>query len=234
MKKEKKKIGELLLEAGLITEHQLKSSLVSQEEWGGRLGSILLRKGFVSEQEMASIIGKQYDMPCASLAEIERPSEEIMNTTRLDIAKRFGIFPLGFEGKTLSVATSDPTDLKTLDDLSFTLGVRIKPVLALESEITRAIETNYEGKFKQGKFVIKRVIAPARLAQMGAVGAERDLAEKRFEGAQEVEREERVPAKSRAEISQKVVIQSIVDLLIAKGVFTREEFMTQLKSKMKQ
>jgi type IV pilus assembly protein PilB len=156
MKREKKKVGELLIEAGLIDDLQLKSSLAYQEQWGGRLGSILLRKGFVSEKELAGVISEQSGMPCVSLAETEMPSDEVLNMVKADIAKKFGIFPLGIEGKTLAVAVSDPTDLEMLDDLSFTLGMRIKPVLAIDSEITRAIETNYDGNYSRGKCVIEK------------------------------------------------------------------------------
>ena len=64
----------------------------------------------------------------------------------LESAKKFGIFPIGFEGKTLLMSMADPTDLKTLDDIGFSLGLRIKPILALESDIMRAIAVYYEGK----------------------------------------------------------------------------------------
>ena len=64
---------------------------------------------------------------------------------RLDIAKKYTIFPVKFEKNSLLLAISDPTDLKTLDDLRFLLGVRLKPLLALESDIQRAIGVYYEG-----------------------------------------------------------------------------------------
>lgn len=234
MKKEQKKVGELLLDAGLIDDFQLNASLAYQKEWGGRLGSIMIKKGFVSEKELALIIAKQYGTPCASLEVMESPSDEILNMVKGDVAKKFGIFPIGLEGKTLLVAVSDPTDLKTLDDISFTLGVRIKPVLALESEITRAIETNYEGKFTRGKFIVEESKTREKTARRVSSGMGSAVIEEKIERLKEAERGGTAPTRSGTEISQKAVIQSIVDLLIAKGVFTREEFMTQLKSKMRQ
>jgi len=232
--KEKKKIGELLREAGLIDDLQLNSSLAYQREWGGKLGSILLKKGFVSETEIASIISGQYHMPCVSLAEIERPSDEILKLVKADIAKRFEIFPLGLEGKSLLMAVADPTDLKTLDDISFTLGIRIKPVLALESEISRAIETNYDGKFIQGKFIIEQAKVPSRMVQAAASGAESLIVEEKKEREEVSERREPEYARPRSEISQKAVIESVIDLLVAKGVFTKDELMRQIRSKTQQ
>ena len=231
MKKDKKKIGELLMEAGLIDDLQLKSSLAYQEQWGGRLGTIVLRKKFVSEKELASVISEQCGMPCVSLQETERPADEVLGMVTVDIAKKFGIFPLGIEGKILAVAVSDPTDLETLDDISFTLGMRIKPVLALDSEITKAIETNYEGISSQGKFVIEKTRAPEKDSSAFSRGTGSGEIEEKIERVPEKENKGPLAAKSGTEVSQKTVIESVVDLLVDKGVFTKEELMSRIRSK---
>jgi hypothetical protein len=232
MKKEKKKVGELLMEAGLIDDLQLKSSLAYQEQWGGRLGSILLRKGFVSEKELAVVISEQCGMPCISLGETEMPSDEILNMVKADIARKFGIFPLGIEGKMLAVAVSDPTDLEMLDDLSFTLGMRIKPVLAIDSEITRAIETNYEGNYTRGRFVIEATGTTGKNAPVFSPRS--GELEEKIETIPAKESRGPLPAKSGTEVSQKTVIESVIDLLVDKGVFTKEELMSRIRSKMRQ
>jgi hypothetical protein len=232
MKKERKKVGELLIEAGLIDDLQLKSSLAYQEQWGGRLGSIFLRRGFVSEKELAVVISEQCGMPCISLGETEMPSDEVLDMVKADIARKFGIFPLGVEGKTLVAAVSDPTDLEMLDDLSFTLGMRVKPVLALDSEIRRAIETNYEGNYPRGKFVIETTGTAGK--HVPVFSSRTDKIEEKIESAPEKERKEPVPPKSGTEVSQKTVIESLIDLLVDRGVFTKEELMSRIRSKMRQ
>ena len=156
MKKENKRLGELLLEVGLIDEFQLRTALSEQAEWGGRVGSIMIKKGFVSEKDMLTVIEKQYGLSAISLDSMQRPSDEVLKMVGRDVAKKFGICPVGMEGKTLLVAIADPTDLKTIDDIGFSLGVRVKPLLALESDIMRAIGIYYEGKspgeqFSHGK-----------------------------------------------------------------------------------
>ena len=142
--KDKKRIGEILKEAGLIDEFQLATALGRQKEWGGRLASILINMGFVDEESVASVLEKQLGQKCLSLDNKEI-LPEALNTIKPDIVKKYCIMPIEFDQKTLTIATSDPTDLKTIDELSFILGVRIKPVLALESSIKRAIPRHYAG-----------------------------------------------------------------------------------------
>ncbi len=217
MKKENKKLGELLLEAGLIDEFQLKSALAEQAEWGGKVGSIITRKGFVSEKEMLSVIEKQYGLTAISLDAIEKPSDEVLKMVGADAAKKFGIFPVGFEGKTLLIAIADPTDLKTIDDITFKLGMRIKPLLALESEIVRAIAEYYEGNIAGESFRMTK----EKLAQFDASFS-----------ADNIQTEpEKSAAKPKTDISQKVVIESLIELLVSKGIITREELIKIIKSR---
>jgi type IV pilus assembly protein PilB len=234
MKREKKKIGELLIEAGLIDDLQLKSSLAYQEQWGGRLGTVLLRKKFVSEKDLAAVISEQCGMLCVSLRETERPPDEVLDMVKADVARKFGIFPLGIEGKILAVAVSDPTDLETLDDISFTLGTRIKPVLVLDSEITRAIETHYDGIFSQGKFVIEETGEPEKVGPAFSRGTGSGEIEAKIERVSEKKDKGSVPAKAGTEVSQRTVIESVIDLLVDKGIFTKEELISRIRSRTRQ
>ncbi|MEW6110224.1 MAG: hypothetical protein AB1632_13820 [Nitrospirota bacterium] len=228
MEKKRKKLGELLLEAGLIDEMQLKSALSYQGEWGGRLGTIVIMKGFVTEQDLVSVIERQLGLSCISLDNIEKPSDEVLKMVNVDIAKKFGIFPIKLEGKSLMIATADPTDLKMLDDIGFMLGVRIKPRLALESDIQRAIETHYEGGLGEGKMfrINKEKLKEKILGEM-PIEPRTDTI-KTNTAAMNPAQKDTAPKK---EISQKIVIESIVDLLVEKGVFTKEELISRIKSK---
>lgn len=224
MNKQKKKLGELLLEAGLIDENHLKAALSYQEEWGGRLGSILITKGFVSEEDMLAVLEKQLGLKSISLENLEKPSDEVLNMVRVDIAKKFVVFPVRFEGKSLLLATSDPTDLKTLDDLGFLLGFRVKPLLALESDIRRAIDLHYEGGTGIGKtFRLDRKKLKEKISR--SMPYQNDL---------EIAAEPAAAAKTettKTVISQKAVIEGVIDLLIEKGVFTKDELINKIKSR---
>ncbi len=224
MKKEKK-IGELLMEAGLIDELQLNSALSYQNEWGGRLGSIIFKKGFASKKDIVSTLEKQFESPSISLEDIEAPPQEILDIVSLDIAKKFGIFPVGFEGKTLVIAVADPTDLKTFDDIGFRLGVRVKPVLALESDIKKAIGIYYEGKVEAGEESIEKIGLPP--SKFG----ERLIDKESIEASPEIERIEGQSSKPKPEVTLKTVLENVIELLVEKGVFTREELVRKIKSR---
>lgn len=224
MKKENKRLGELLLEVGLIDEFQLRTALSEQAEWGGRVGSIMIKKGFVSEKDMLTVIEKQYGLSTISLDSMQRPSDEVLKMVGRDVAKKFEICPVGMEGKTILVAIADPTDLKTIDDIGFSLGMRVKPLLALESDIMRAIGIYYEGKSPEPSFHM----AKERLEEFGTLysveGSEGKVVVPETGAGREA-------SKPRTDISQKAVIEGLIDLLVSKGVISREELIKTIKSK---
>lgn len=148
--RKKRKLGEMLVEAGLIDKAQLASALGEQKQAKGKLGSTLIRMGLVDEKDVSALLQKQLGMECVSLKSRSVPPE-VTRTVRKDICEKFGILPLSFRGGTLEVATSDPTDLGAIDTLGFILGKRIRPVLALESEIEDAVARHYRGEFPQGR-----------------------------------------------------------------------------------
>jgi hypothetical protein len=229
MKKSGKKIGELLLERGFIDEFHLNAALSYQSEWGGRLGSILIRKGFISEKDMSRAIEEQFGLSCVNLDDIEKPRDEVLRMVPLESAKKYGIFPIGLEGKTVLMAMSDPTDLKTLDDIGFSLGLRTKPVLALESDIMRAIAVYYEGEERSHLTVNK-----ARAALMASREAQeqQDIVDGEIvEAGREAGATGPASAGPASEASQKIVIESLVDLLVSKGVITKAELIRLIKSK---
>lgn len=236
MKRTQKKIGELLKEAGLIDDFQLNSALSYQKSWGGRLGAILIKKGFVSEQGIVSVIEKQFGLPCIKLGHAEPPSEEILKLISVGVAKKYCIFPLGMEGKNLVVATTDPTDLMVFDEIGFMLGVRLKPVLALESDIMRAISEHYEGiiyrdspeidthKLDEKFQDVTRQISP-EAPEAGGIRTP-EMVESVIEPPKEVE-----PKRAKPELSQKVIMESLVEVLISKGIITKEELMNRIRAK---
>ncbi|TAN41371.1 MAG: hypothetical protein EPN25_05220 [Nitrospirae bacterium] len=223
MKKQKKKLGEILLEAGLIDELQLRSALSYQSEWGGRLGSVLIKKGFVTEKDMLGVIVRQYGINTISLESIQPPTDAVLKLVRIDIAKKFGIFPVEFDGKTLLIAIADPTDLKILDDLSFMIGVRIKPVLALESEILRAIKVHYEGWNSS-----EREHAAANLRDTHLKKTETPPADGQPKGKL---KPTGFVLTSHSEYTQREVLEGLINLLTEKGVISKEDLLNKLALK---
>jgi len=225
MNQTRKRLGELLLEAGKIDEVQLRAALAHQNEWGGRLGAVLIRKGFIKETDMISVIEKQLGTSCMSLEDFVKPTAETLGMVKENIARKFGIFPISLDGKSLALATSDPTDLNTLDDLSFLFGVRIRPVLALESDILTAIDHFYDPLSTSGK-----VYRQSRSLAGQSRSSDTDF---------EIIRDQRMSGKigpeskepSEEEINQ-ATLESVIDLLVEAGIFTRKELADKVKLRL--
>lgn len=137
------KLGELLIEAGLIDKVQLQSALAYQKKWRVKLGAALIDMRFISERDLASFLEQQLNTTCVSIMTKEI-HPDVVKAVKPEIAKKYGIFPLDADEKVMTVATSDPLDLPMLDELSFRLGKRIRPQLALDSEVKRAINCYYD------------------------------------------------------------------------------------------
>ncbi len=234
MDKEKKRLGQMLVDEGLIDDTQLQSALAYQRQWGGRLGSIFLKKGFVSEKDMSVLLEKQLGQKCISIESYGNPSHDVLDMVRLDIAKKYTIFPVKFEKNSLLLAISDPTDLKTLDDLRFLLGVRLKPLLALESDIQRAIGVYYEGlDVGHAHSVNKEKMAEMITSSMHTDSKHKDPDRKTGQPEPVSEKTQQKTGAQQKERSQKLIIESVIDLLISKGVFTKEELLNNIKFKEK-
>lgn len=224
MKDSKKKIGEILIEAGLIDELQLSSALGEQRQWGGRLCSILLKMRFVDEKAIASVLEKQIGQDCIPLEGREIPPGALKKV-KFDLAKKYCIIPLNFDKGTLTIAMSDPTDLKTIDDLGFILGLRIKPVLALESGIKNAIAQHYEGIASEGKIYKGNTEDSAGDMEIVRIGTEK-LSPALPEDATFKEK----PAEKK-EITPKIMVEAVVAILIEKGLITKEELLKKVREK---
>ena len=137
------KLGDMLLDAGLIQKKQLEEALGVQKTEGGRLGYILTKLGFISDEEVTSFLSRQYGIPAVNLDHFEI-SEDVIKRIPVDVAQRYSIIPLSRTGSTLTVAIADPTNIYALDDLKFITNLNIEPVVASEYSIRKAIEKYYE------------------------------------------------------------------------------------------
>ncbi|MDN5293149.1 MAG: type pilus assembly protein PilB [Eubacteriales bacterium] len=142
-RKGKKMLGELLVEAGVISEQQLKMALDRQKLTGERLGKILIEKNYVSEQTILDVLEKQLGVKQVSL--FDRPlNPVVVKKIPESVARRYGAIAVSQEGNKLYVAMSDPLNVFAIDDLKMITGMEIEPLLALEDEINQAINRYYQ------------------------------------------------------------------------------------------
>jgi len=149
------KIGELLLGAGLIDDFQLQTALGEQRRWGGRLGTALVKLGFVEEAVLMRFLSRRLDVPLVRLGE-KRPSPEVLDLVPAELAEKYHCLPLfrkREQGRNvLHLAMEDPTDLQALDDLSFRIGVPMRPVLVSPSELRDSLRRLYEAGHGAGRY----------------------------------------------------------------------------------
>ncbi|MCM8765925.1 MAG: type II secretion system ATPase GspE [Candidatus Omnitrophica bacterium] len=136
------KLGEMLLEAGVITPEQLDAGLKEHKKTKEFLGLTLVKMGFVKEEELLPVLSKQLGIPYVRIKELKIDSE-IINRVPAKFASHYKLMPLRMENGTLVIAVTDPLDIHTIDDIKLLLGYDVKPVLAGEKDILEAIKKYY-------------------------------------------------------------------------------------------
>ncbi len=143
MQAETKKIGELLVEAGLISEAQLQEALRQQRIAGGRMGSNLVALGFVDEEVLMDFLAQKTGVPRLDTTHVDVPLEVLKRIPRR-LAEQFNLLPVAFkEPKTLVLAMADPSDLNAIDSARFASGLHVDPVVAAHTAIRHLIAEQY-------------------------------------------------------------------------------------------
>jgi type IV pilus assembly protein PilB len=138
----RKRLGDLLIEAGLITEEQLQMALKDKNP-KQKLGDVLIQKGFITEQQLIEVLEFQLGIPHITLYRYPfDPS--LFSLVPKEMAKRRLIIPLKKEGEKLLVAMADPMDFFTIDDLRLSTGFHIETAIATKDDILRAINKYYD------------------------------------------------------------------------------------------
>jgi len=121
-----KKLGELLIEAGIISEDKLQDVLEKQKETGRRIGEVIVDMQLALEDEIQDILARQLGMPKIDLYE-EKIDPDMARLVPPDMIKRHQVFPVRKEGNHLIVAMVDPLNLLAIDDLRLSTGMDILP-----------------------------------------------------------------------------------------------------------
>jgi hypothetical protein len=227
------KIGDLLVKAGVITELQLKAALAEQSQWGGKLGDILVRMEFLTEEILVRALSKQTGVPRADLS--GEGSREALALVPADVAEEFGVVPVGVkeEGRVLVVAMSDPLNISVSDHLrSLTGAKRIDAHLAGNSAIRAAISRWYRGEEllredtgqlsikivdNSGQSVVTHDAPPPPAEPVAGNGKSKQNAGDVLHGVEQTQRR------------SVAALKAMVELLIEKGVFSRDEYLARVK-----
>ncbi len=137
------RITELLLSEGFITREHLDRAQRDAKNNGSTVTYALIKTGALDEVELTKIIARTYRMPAVDLAKFEVDGR-ILKLVPAELATKHLILPLKRDGRTLTVAIADPTNLEILDDLKFITRYDIFPVLAGEYTLREVIERGYD------------------------------------------------------------------------------------------
>jgi type IV pilus assembly protein PilB len=142
MRQARKRLGDLLIEEGLITPEQLQST-IEQKDSNQKLGDALLQRGYLTEQQLVEVLEYQLGIPRVSL--FHYPFDpNLFSLITKETAKRNLIIPLKREGNKLFVAMVNPMDFIVIDDLRLSTGFHIEPALATKDDILRTINKYYD------------------------------------------------------------------------------------------
>jgi hypothetical protein len=138
----RKRLGEILIEAGLIDETGLRSALIDQRRYGGPLGRVLVDMKMVHEEDLVQALSKQLAVPLVDLDAIEIP-QNVLDLVPAEQAEAQGIIPFAQPMKFLDVAMSDPTNLTIVDELRIKTHLNVRTYLAGPKAIERALHRFY-------------------------------------------------------------------------------------------
>ncbi|MDI6689418.1 MAG: ATPase, T2SS/T4P/T4SS family [Actinomycetota bacterium] len=184
-------LKEILINEGIVTPEQLARAEEVRKETGKSLAQTLVDMKLISEATLTSVLAKRKGLPFVDLGECKINASAVAIISE-EIARRYLVFPIDFEGDRLVVAMADPANVFAIDDLRIVTGYDIKPVVSTESDILSAINHYY---------------------RMGeALGRE-------IEGIMEIEEE--IPVEKIHEIAEEVPIVKLVNLVITRAIHDR-------------
>ncbi len=138
----RKRIGDILLEKGLITSAQLAEALKEQEKTGRKIGQLLVEKGIITEEQLIEAVSERLQIPKISLASLVI-DPMVVGMVPVEMARRYALMPIFKIGKIMTVAMAEPLNIIAIDELKYITKCDIKRVIASHSEINAAIDQYY-------------------------------------------------------------------------------------------
>lgn len=138
----RKRIGDLLLEAGVIDQEQLQRALGQQKELKMRLGDVLITQGYITQQQFIEVLEFQLGIPHVQLYR-QKIEQKVINLIPQKLAEQHTVIPVRVEGNKLVLAMADPLDYFAIDEIRMATGMRVDAVIASKEELERGIKRYY-------------------------------------------------------------------------------------------
>jgi type IV pilus assembly protein PilB len=158
-----KRIGELLVDGGVLSQSQLEQALFAQRKDGRKLGQLLVELGLVNEVQVTQTLSRQLSVPWVSLYHVDF-SRSLLNLVPRETAEKYCLIPIFVrrvrkQGETLYVAMDDPTNDGAIQECARASALPVKPMIACPSDIRAAIRVYYPGEYPGD--APKPAVAPA-------------------------------------------------------------------------
>jgi hypothetical protein len=138
-----KKLGEILIDDGKLTEEQLQKALKAQLIFGGHLGTSLIELGYIDEASLGSALSASFNVPYATYEILHNVPYAVIRAIPAKLVEKYKVVPIRLEGKTLQMGMMDPKNLMALDEISFVTGYKIEPWVSPEIRIFQVLEKYY-------------------------------------------------------------------------------------------
>ncbi|MFW5775105.1 MAG: GspE/PulE family protein [Chitinivibrionales bacterium] len=166
---QRKRLGEILVDQGLISPQQLQHGLDEQKRSHEQLGKCLISLGYISENKLIDVLSAQLDIQHVVLDNFSF-SPKLLKKLPEEMVRKYKVIPLFEQGGVITVAMADPTNLRTIDHLKFKTGCEVEPVIASEQSILAAIEQNYSNRIEK----ISNLLSSAESAELEVVHEQDD------------------------------------------------------------
>lgn len=138
----RKRLGDILLETGLITQSQLSEALADQKNSGKKLGEILVSKGYITRKSIIEVLEVQLNIPYINLTALS-PDPKTVRLIPENMARKHEILAIKLESNVLTVAASDPLNVTAFDDVRIYTGHEVQPAMADTEQIHALISRCY-------------------------------------------------------------------------------------------
>ncbi|KAI3348966.1 type II secretion system protein GspE [Clostridium botulinum] len=142
---EKKRLGNILINAGKINSYQLQEALKSQKILGKKLGEILVDSNIITEEEIIESIEQQTGIKKVDLNTITFDNKSIAIIPK-NLCSKYSLIPFGFDNNKIKVAMSDPLNIYAIDDVAISTGFEIETFISKKNDIKKFIEIYYSSQ----------------------------------------------------------------------------------------
>ena len=169
-----RRLGQILIDLGIIDEQQLEAILEEQSARGGELlGRIGVSMSLITEEQLAEALAEQWRTTVAPLADIVLRGD-VLEIVSEPMAQLYRIIPLSLEGNRLTIASAEPQKIQIADELRVLLGYDIRVCVATEPDIQRMIEKHYSSDTDSVESLVNMLETDTELEALAKAAASRD------------------------------------------------------------